>query len=84
MTRHVIDAPTLLHLVDEQPSVDADHQLVAPNSIRSQALQLLRDDVRRGARTDKDVRARHERITEVKMRLRGTARGGMSRLRRDP
>jgi hypothetical protein len=48
MTRYVIDAPTLLHVVDEQLTVDSDHQLVAPSSIRSQALQLLWNDVRRG------------------------------------
>jgi hypothetical protein len=29
MTRYVIDAPTIVHLVDDQPSVDAEHRLVA-------------------------------------------------------
>ena len=41
MTRFVIDAPTLVHLVDEALQVHPDHQLVAPGAIRSQALQLL-------------------------------------------
>jgi predicted nucleic acid-binding protein len=71
MTRYVIDAPTLLHVVDEQLTVDGDHQLVAPNSIRSQALQLLWNDVRRGARTEQGARAVHEAMTEMKMRLLG-------------
>jgi hypothetical protein len=31
MTRYVIDAPTLLHLVAERVDVHRDHQLVAPN-----------------------------------------------------
>jgi hypothetical protein len=31
VSRFVIDAPTLLHLVDSDLRVDPDHQLVAPN-----------------------------------------------------
>ena len=69
MVRYVIDAPTLLHLVDR--GLDVGHQLVAPTSIRSEALQLLLRDVRRGDRTDKEALAAHERITELKMRLLG-------------
>lgn len=71
MTRYVIDAPTLLHLVDDDVRVHADHQLVAPSSIRSEALQLLLDDVRRGRRTEKDARRDHDRMTERKLRLLG-------------
>jgi predicted nucleic acid-binding protein len=71
MTRYVIDAATLLHIVDRELTVDPSHQLVAPNFIRSEALQLLLDDVRQGARTDRAALAVHERITERKMRLLG-------------
>ncbi|MBB2947869.1 putative nucleic acid-binding protein [Actinoplanes lutulentus] len=71
MARFVIDAPTLLHLVDNALTVDPGHQLVAPNSIRSEALQLLLRDVRRGERTDRSALDTHERITELKMRLLG-------------
>jgi predicted nucleic acid-binding protein len=71
MTRYVIDAPTLLHLIDERVPVHPDHQLVAPNSIRSEALNLLLSDVRRGARSEAEALERHERMTEVKMRLLG-------------
>lgn len=71
MARYVIDAPTLLHLVDSDLRVDTGHQLVAPNSIRSEALQLLLRDVRRGARTDEAALETHERMTELKMRLLG-------------
>lgn len=71
MARYVIDAPTLLHILDNGLTVDASHQLVAPNSIRSEALQLLLDDVRRGARTEKEALATHEHVTELKMRLLG-------------
>jgi predicted nucleic acid-binding protein len=71
MARYAIDAPTLLHLVDEELTVGPSHQLVAPNSIRSEALELLLGDVRRGARSDKEALELHERMTELKMRLLG-------------
>ena len=71
MARYVIDAPTLLHLVDAELHVDPGHQLVAPNSIRSEALELLLRDVRSGKRTEAAALKAHERITEQRMRLLG-------------
>ena len=71
MARYVIDARTLVTLVDRKLRVHPNHTLVAPNSIRSEALQLLLFEVRRGDRTEEDARATHERITEQKMRLLG-------------
>lgn len=71
MARYVIDAATLLHLVDNDLQPDPAHQLVAPNSIRSQALQLLLEDVGGGRRDEKAALALHERMTEVKIRLLG-------------
>jgi predicted nucleic acid-binding protein len=71
MARYVIDAPTLLHLVDAGLHVDPGHQLVAPNSIRSAALELLLRDVRAGKRTEMAALEVHERMTEIKMRLLG-------------
>ena len=71
MTRYVIDAPTLLHLVDAGLHVDPGHQLVAPNSIRSEALELLLRDVRAGKRDEAAALETHERMTEMKMRLLG-------------
>ena len=71
MARYVIDAPTLLHVVVNELAVHADHQLVAPNSIRSEALGLLLGEVRRGDRAEKSALQVHERITELKMRLLG-------------
>ncbi|MEU7903452.1 hypothetical protein [Actinoplanes sp. NPDC049118] len=71
MARYVIDAPTLLHLVDNALTVDRSHRLVAPNIIRSEALQLLLRDVRRGGRTDHAALEVHEQITGLKMRLLG-------------
>lgn len=69
MTRYAIDARTLLHLVDEGIAPDPTHQLVAPGWLRSDALQLLLDDVRAGTRTERDALTAHERVTEVKVRL---------------
>jgi predicted nucleic acid-binding protein len=69
MARYVIDAPTLLRLVAEGTTVNPEHQLVAPALIRSQALSLLLAAVRRGEITEAVALERHERMTEMKMRL---------------
>ena len=71
MARYVIDAPTLLHLVTDAVEVDPGHRLVAPNLIRSQALCLLLASVRRGEISEAVALERHERLTEMKMRLLG-------------
>jgi len=71
MTRYVIDAPTLLHIVANGVQVNPRHQLVAPNLIRSQSLTLLLEAVRRGDLTEAQALAQHERLTELKMRLLG-------------
>jgi predicted nucleic acid-binding protein len=71
MTRYVIDAPTLLHLVASDVQVSVRHQVVAPNLIRSQALCLLLEAVRRGDLTEDLALQHHERLTGLKMRLLG-------------
>ncbi len=71
MSRFVIDSPTLLNALDNDLPIDPAHRLVAPNSIRSEVMQLLLDDVRRGGRTEAAALAIHERMTELKMRLLG-------------
>jgi predicted nucleic acid-binding protein len=71
MARYVIDAPTLLYLAEIGPRVAPGHQLVAPNSIRSEALELLLHDVRAGKRTEAAALQAHERMTEIKIRLLG-------------
>jgi len=71
MTRYVIDAPTLLRLVAEGVQIDPEHQLVAPGGIRSKALDLLFDAVRRGDLTEGVALQHHDRLTESKMRLLG-------------
>lgn len=71
MARYGIDAATLVHVFDHDLELDPAHQLVAPNSIRSEALQLLLDDVALGQRAEKSALAIHERMTQLKMRLLG-------------
>jgi predicted nucleic acid-binding protein len=71
MTRFVVDAPTLLHLVAEDVVVAPEHRLVAPQLLRSQALDLLLDAVRRGELTEQEALDRHEKLTAVKVRLLG-------------
>jgi predicted nucleic acid-binding protein len=71
MTRYVIDAPTLLHLVASNVQISPRHQIVAPNLIRSQALSLLLEAVRHGDLTEDLALHHHERLTELKMRLLG-------------
>jgi predicted nucleic acid-binding protein len=71
VARYVIDAPTLLHLVDAGLHVHPGHQLVAPNSIRSEALEFLLGDVRAGRRTEAAALEAHERMTGIKIRLLG-------------
>src|SRR5689334_6207306 len=71
MARYVIDAATLLQVLDRGVSIHAGHQLVAPNAIRSEALQLLLTDVIEGRRPEKEALAVHDRVTELKMRLLG-------------
>lgn len=71
MARYVIDPATLLHIVSGAVAIDADHQLVAPNGIRSQALTMLLDAVNAGALTDAEALELHERLTELKIRVLG-------------
>jgi predicted nucleic acid-binding protein len=71
MTRYAIDSLTLLELVRGGHTVDPAHRLVAPNSIRSEALDHLLREVRSGRLEERAALELHERMTEVKMRLLG-------------
>lgn len=71
MTRYVIDAATLVHLLASDIRIDSSHQIVAPNAIRSQALSLLLAAVQRGELAEDVALMQHERLTELKMRLLG-------------
>lgn len=71
MTRFVIDPSALLQLVDSGRAVAPEHQLVAPNSVRSDAMTLLLRQVAGGELTESAALQLHERMTELKIRLLG-------------
>jgi hypothetical protein len=71
MTRFVIDPPTLVHLARHGPVPPTAHQLVAPNSLRSHALELLLGAVIAGDVGEREALALHERMTGIKVRLLG-------------
>ena len=71
MTRFVIDPPTLVQLAQDDRRIDTAHQLVAPNSVRSQALDLLLQRVDAGELTEEAALDLHERMTEMKIRVLG-------------
>ncbi|GAA4311251.1 hypothetical protein [Klenkia terrae] len=71
MTRIVLDAPTLLHVVSGGAEIGPAHQLVAPQSLRPQALALLFAAVGRGELTEAAAREQHEAMTRLKVRSLG-------------
>jgi hypothetical protein len=71
MSRFVIDPPALIDLVREGRPVGGAHQLIAPNAVRSQALELLIHEVDTGELSEREALALHERMTTQKMRLLG-------------
>ena len=71
MARFALDARILLRLVTSEHGVDTKNQLVAPHSIRSDALDLLLQEVRSGEVTERAALQLHERMTELKFRVLG-------------
>jgi predicted nucleic acid-binding protein len=67
----VIDAPVALRLAAEPSALDAEHRLVAPNILRSEAMSILYRDVRAGIRTRDEARALLDPLTALKIRLLG-------------
>lgn len=71
MARLAIDAVTFLEVARLDQPAAAPHQLVAPNALRSRALELLLAEVRAGALAEAEALRIHERLTELKVRLLG-------------
>jgi predicted nucleic acid-binding protein len=71
MARFAIDAPTALRMVDEGVTVHPDHQLVAPNLLRSEALSIIYRAVRDGSLDRARSRAVLDGITTMRIRLLG-------------
>ena len=71
MTRFVVDCETLLRIAAGEIEVAAEHQLVAPTLVRSQALSALYGASRRGEITRAEGIERVRRINSLKVRFLG-------------
>ncbi|WP_156225101.1 hypothetical protein [Pseudactinotalea suaedae] len=71
MARYVIDADVAIRLAREGLRPDRQHQLVAPNLLRSQVLSQMYRAVRAGKVEEAEARAVLDHVTTMKMRLLG-------------
>ena len=71
MARFVVDCETLLRIVSGEVEVAAEHQLVAPTLVRSQALAALFEAARRGEISRAEGIERVRRINSLKVRFLG-------------
>jgi indolepyruvate ferredoxin oxidoreductase alpha subunit len=71
VTRFVVDCETLLRIAGGEIEVAAEHQLVAPTLIRSQALAALYEAARRGEISAAEGIERVTRINSLKVRFLG-------------
>jgi predicted nucleic acid-binding protein len=73
MTRFVVDASAVLHLVGAEVEVSDAHELLAPTLLRSQTLSALHEAVARGELPADVARDRLARIGRMRIRLLGDA-----------
>src|ERR1044072_9052172 len=71
MARFVVDCPTLLRIAAGEIEVAAEHKLLAPTLVRSQALSALYAAARRGEITAAEGLERVTRINSLKVRFLG-------------
>ena len=71
MTRFVVDASAVLHLVGEGIEVSGNHKLLAPTLLRSQVLSALHEAVQRGEIPAEVARDQLARIGRMPIRLLG-------------
>lgn len=71
MSRYAIDAPVALRLVREERAVASTVQLVAPKVLQSRAMELLYDEVQRGALDRGEAMRLLDGITTMRVRLLG-------------
>jgi predicted nucleic acid-binding protein len=71
MTRFVVDCQTLLQIAAGEVEVAAQHQLVAPTLVRSQALATVYEAARRGEISAAEGVERVTRINSLKVRFLG-------------
>lgn len=73
MTRFVVDAEVVIHLLTENIEVSDEHELLAPTLIRSELLAELYSAVRRGDMSESEGLELHDRFAKMRMRLLGDA-----------
>jgi predicted nucleic acid-binding protein len=73
MSRFVVDAGAVLHLVSEGIEVSGAHELLAPTLLRSQTLSVLHEAVHRGELPADVARDRLTRVGQMRIRLLGDA-----------
>ena len=73
MTRFVVDAGVVLHLVSAEAKIPDAHELLAPTLLRSQTLSALHEAVQRGEIPADVARERLTRIGRMPIRLLGDA-----------
>jgi len=73
MNRFVVDCGVVLHLASEGIEVPAEHELLAPTLLRSQALSALHEAVHRGEIAPDVGLDRLARISAMRIRLLGDA-----------
>jgi predicted nucleic acid-binding protein len=71
VTRFVVDCETLLRIGAGEVEVAAEHKLVAPTLVRSQALSTLYEAAGRGEITRAEGLERVRRINSLKVRFLG-------------
>lgn len=69
VTRYAIDAPVAIRLVRAGAVLPPEHSLVGPGVLRSDALALLRDEVRRGECTTQEGFADLDGLAGLRIRL---------------
>jgi predicted nucleic acid-binding protein len=73
VTRFVVDARTIVHVVAEGMEVSPEHELLAPTLLRSQVLSLMHEAVHRGELPADVARERLDRVGRMPIRLLGDA-----------
>jgi predicted nucleic acid-binding protein len=73
MTRFVVDCGVVLQLASEGYEVPAEHELLAPTLLRSQALSAMHEAVHRGELSAEDAQERLARVQALPIRLLGDA-----------
>ncbi len=73
MTRFVVDAGVVLHLVRTQAKIAGSHKLLAPTLLRSQTLSLLHEAVQRAEISNEAALDHLALIAKMPIRLLGDA-----------